>query len=254
VISTASRSTSWRMRKTKTTTAAAVPGGLRVQPVRLQVAAADIELSPEELSARMIIQTIAENIDLLVMPDVVWGLRITEKAAAKKQLDRVEQLLTMAAASIPELAQAVSRKQMAGGDFVVFTFNPDVAALRDLMRDIEGLDDEIDSIVEKAEGIELVLAVGIVGDRVIVSVGDSTEHLQKVGGAGKDQGLLGSKPFVPLREHGDKPLTGVTYASEPLMKAIATSAADIEKLADLSDGLVAAAGLPPESAADAKRS
>lgn len=232
---------------------AAAPRRVRGQLARFQMVRTDLGLSSDELAARLMIKTIADNIDLLVMPDVVWGFRIADKAAAATQLQRVEGLLKVAAQSSPELADAVGRKTIAGGEFVTFTFNPDVAAVRESMRELEGLDDEIEKIVEKADAIALVVAVGIVGERVIVSFGDSTNHLEKLVQSGEKQGLLGTKPLAVLREQRDKPITGVSYASEAMMKAVSPSATDIEQLADLSDELTELAELPPEAAADARK-
>lgn len=232
---------------------AAAPRRIRAQLVKFQATRSDLALSADELAARLVVKTIADNLDLLVMPDVVWSFRITDKAAAATQLERVKSLLTLAAQSSPELAAAVGSKTIAGAEFVTFTYNPDVAALRDSMRPIEDLDDEIDAIVEKADTISVVFAIGIIGDRVIVSLGDATDHLQKLVPAGEKAGLLGMKPFAPLRELGDKPITGVTYASEELMKAVAPSAADIEQLAELSGEIGRLAELPAEAAADAQR-
>lgn len=232
---------------------AAAPRRVRGQLARFQVVRTDPGLSADELAARLMIKTIADNIDLLVMPDVVWGFRFADKAAATTQLQRIEGLLKLAAQSSPELADAVGRKTIAGGEFVTFTFNPDVAVVRESMREIEGLDDELDTIIEKADAISVVVAIGIVGDRVILSFGDSTEHLEKLARSGEKQGLLGTKPLAVLLDHRDKPITGVSYASEAMMKAVSPSAADIEQLADLSDELTQMAELPPEAAAEARR-
>jgi hypothetical protein len=233
---------------------AAVRRRVRVRPARFQVLESAGSLSAEELSAQLVIETIAANLDLLVMPDVVWGFRIADKAAATTQLTRVEQLLKLAAQTSPELADAVGRKKILGGEFVTFSFDPDVAALRDSLRQVEGLEEEIEKIVDRLDAITAVFAIGIVGDRVIITLGDSTDHLEKlkVAGNGK-QGLLATKPFAALLEHRGKPITGVSYASEPLMKAIAPSAAGIRQVAELSDTLVKAADLPAEAAADARR-
>lgn len=225
---------------------------VRARPVRFQTI--DAALSSEEIAARLMVETIAANLDLVVMPDLVWGFRVTDKVAATAQLARVEQLLKLAAQTNPDLADAVARKKIVGGEFVTFSFDPDVAALRESMRQVEGLDDEIDKIFDRLDGMTAVFAVGIVGDRVIVTIGDSTDHLEKIEASGSDRkGLLGTKPFGPLLEHRGKPLTGVSYASEALMKAVAPSAAGIRQLADLSDTLADIAELPAEAAADARR-
>jgi hypothetical protein len=231
---------------------------IRARLARFQAVEADLgSLSSEELSTRMMIEAVADNIDLLVMPDTVWGFRITDKAAASTQLLRIEELLKTAAQTSPELADAVERKKIAGGEFVTFTFDPEIAAWRELFWNPEGLggglDDEIDAIAKKVDAIAVVFAIGIIDDHVIVSLGDSTAHLEKIGRSGAKNGLLGTKPLAVLLDHRDKPITGVNFASEALMAAVAPSAEGIEYMATLSDQIADLADLPAEAAVDARR-
>jgi len=233
---------------------AAAPRRVRAQLARFQAADAVESLSAEDLAARLMIKTVADNTDLLVVPDLVWGFAIADKAAAETQLKRVEVLLKLAAQANPELADAVARKTIGEGDFVTFTVDPDVAALRQGMREIEGTADDVDKIFAKAEELTFVWALGIVGDRVIMSLGDSTEHLEKlVTSGGVEKGLLGTAPLAPLMAHRDKPITGVNYVSEALMKVVSPSTADIDQFAELSGTLVELADLPPEAAGVARR-
>ena len=50
--------------------------------------------------------------------------------------------------------------------------------------------------------IEVVVAIGTVGDRVILSLGDSTDYLEKLvtANSGFGKGLVGTKPLLPLKK------------------------------------------------------
>ena len=109
------------------------------------------------------------------------------------------------------------------------------------------------SVRETLVKIDLVIAIGLIGDRVILSIGDSADHLGKLVVAGaEEKGLASTKPFEPLREHRDERITGISYVSEALARAAAPSAADLERLAELSDTLADSAGLPEGAAREAR--
>ena len=228
----------------------AAAGPVRVQPVRLQMVRTDFS---NELATRLILKTIADNTDLIVIPDLVWGFRTTMADAAVTQLKRLEVLLQLATQANPDLADALERRTIAGGEFVTFTFKPDYSLLQQQWVVDEDSEDDVDAIFEALGGIEVVVAIGTVGDRVILSLGDSTDHLEKLvtasGGFGK--GLLGTKPLMPLKDHRDKPITAMSYVSEEMMQVLAPSTAEIDHLATLTDRIAEQADLSAEAAADA---
>jgi hypothetical protein len=88
-----------------------------------------------------------------------------------------------------------------------------------------------------------------VGDRVILSVGDSVDHLEKLV-APAEARLIGQPAFAPLLEHRDAPLTAVSYLSEPLAAAVAPAAPEGETIAGFVAGLTEAGSLSEEAAAD----
>lgn len=226
-----------------------------VRPVRFQVVDSDIGVSPNELANRLILKTVAENKHLLVIPDIVWGFATTKREAAETQVKRLEVLLKLAAQSNPDLADAVARKSIAGGEFLTFTFKPDMALLRLQLVGDEATAKDIDTIFDAIEEVRIVAALGVVGGRLVLSIGDSTDHIAKlVTDGGFEKGLLGIKPLTPLLEHRTKPITAVSYVSEAMMKAVAPSTGDIDQLAGLADDIVELAELPAEAADDARSS
>ncbi len=205
-------------------------------------------------TSRLILKTVADNTDLIEIPDLVWGFRTTMGEAAVTQLKRLEVLLQLAAQANPDLANAVERRTIAGGEFVTFTFKPDYSVFRQQMLVDEESTEDVDAIFEALADIEVVLAIGTVGDRVVLSLGDSTNHLEKlvVSGGGFEKGLLGTKPLTPLKDHRDKPMTAVSYVSQEMMQVLAPSTAEIDQLASLTDQIAEEAELSAEAAQDAR--
>jgi hypothetical protein len=230
---------------------AAAAGRIPVMPVRLQMIRG-VELGSDDLTARLILETLADNKDLLVIPDTVWGFTTTKAAAAATQLKRLEVLLQLVTQANPDFADAVQRKAVGGNEFVTFTFKPDVSLLRPQLAAASEDSEKLDAVIDAIGELKVVVALGLVDDTVILSVGDSLDHLEKLAAAGKGRGLLGTKPMAPLLEHREKPITAVSHVSGDLMKVVAASTDDIDQLADLSDDVARLAELPEEAAADAR--
>jgi hypothetical protein len=207
-----------------------------------------------EMSAAVVLETIADNKDLIVIPDLVWGFRTTMGEAAVTQLKRLEVLLQLAAQASPDLANAVERRTIAGGEFVTFTFKPDYSLLREQLVVDDDSEEDVDAIFAALGKIEVVLAIGTVGDRVILSLGDSTDHLEKlvVAGGGFEKGLLGTKPLAPLKDHRDRPITAVSSVSQEMMEVLAPSTAEIDQLASLTKRIAKETDLSDEAAAAAR--
>jgi hypothetical protein len=220
----------------------------RVMPVAMQ-AGVDA-LTPEELQKRAVIEVLADNLDLLVVPDVVWGFAITRREPATAQLERLESLARLFTQGNPDLADAVARQKVAGAEFVTLTLDGDRLPWDEIERELDAADvPGIDDVIARLRGLDLVVALGVVGDRVILSVGDSVDHLEKLV-APAEARLIGQPAFAPLLEHRDAPLTAVSYLSEPLAAAVAPAAPEGETIAGFVAGLTEAGSLSEEAAAD----
>ena len=61
----------------------------------------------------------------------------------------------------------------------------------------------------------------MIGDWVILSIGNSIDHLEKLVLPGDlEKALVATRSFKPLLEHGNEPLTAIWYLSEPLVEAL----------------------------------
>lgn len=233
---------------------AAAPRKLRVRPAKFQ--AVEEDLSSDELAGRLVLQSLAENVDKIVVPDVVWGFKTSKRAAAEGQLKRIEVLVKLMAQQNPALAESLKRRKVAGGEVLTFTVDGASLPWDQMVQDVtEGMDGEaLEKVRERLRELDLVIALGVIGDYVILSIGDSDDHLEKLLKPGAADGLVGTKPLEPLRADKSKRITGINYISEPLAKVIAPSAADIEQLAELADQIEAAADLPEGFAEEARES
>ncbi|MFM8733669.1 MAG: hypothetical protein ACKOC8_00510 [Pirellulales bacterium] len=189
--------------------------------------------------ARATLEVLAANLDLIVVPDVVWLFKTTKPEIGTDQLKRLEVLGTLMLQSDPEMAKSLTRRKVAGGDLLTFTLDGDRVPWDDFGREMEevaGDKQQLAKVLKRLRTLDLVVAIGLVGDWVVLSVGDSLDHLDKLALPGSDRkGLLTVPAFAPLLEHLDKQLTGISYMSEALAETFASSRSDVESLAGLVD-------------------
>jgi hypothetical protein len=219
--------------------------------LRIEAFAADVDT---RRGARVALETLADNLDLLVVPDVVWGFKTTKRDVAVAQLDRLETLAASLLEGDPDGATAVARRKIAGGEVLTFTVDGSRVPWADVERELAaaaGDDQRAEQVFDRLRDLDLVLAVGLVGDWVIVSLGDSADHLDKLAipGSGR-KGLLDLPVFAPLRADAGRPLTAVSYVSESFAEAVADPEAGLDSMVAALDGLETVEELPAEAVDD----
>ena len=226
--------------------------GLRVVPVARQV---ELDLPVAEGQAEALLAALAENLDLVVVPDLVWGFKTTKQEAGEFQVKRLEVLAKMFVDMNPDLAGSLARRKVAGGEVVTFTLDgglvPWEELAADLADELEG-SEALDKVLDRIRGLDLVVALGTVGDWVILSLGDSVDHLDKLVLTGKEgPSLVESKAFAPLRDDAAEKLTSIWYLSGPLVEAVAAKAEDLDPMITaISAGLAAETEVSPEGTAE----
>lgn len=223
--------------------------GLRVRPVLLRAVAAEPpaldDVPADELAGRLIVATLVDNVEQIVVPDVVWGFKVGKKDAAATQLKRLEGVLKLAVTAVPELAKSLDRQEVAGHEFVTFTVTGEMVPWDDL--DVGRLAEEsadFEKVLDRLRSLRLVIAVGLIDDRVILSIGDSLDHLKKLAATEPADGLLTTLPFRPLVDVAGEKLTGISYLSEPLARVVNPSVDYLRQLATMSGRLAKSAGVP----------
>jgi len=213
----------------------------------------DLEIDAESTLNQLLAETLAANTDQIVIPDLVWGFQTTQVDAAQKQLERIETFVTGMAQAQPMLADAVVREKIGNGDFITVTIKPDPALLKMAMSNVvkfNDMEEELKKIMNRINELQIVVALGVVKEHVVLSIGGGTEHLQAMGSTGGS--LLDTKPFKVVRDATEKPLTSIWYRSQKLAKAWETSPEDIEQAKKFAAAVAKANNLTPEATAEAE--
>ena len=213
----------------------------------------DLEIDAESTLNQLLAETLAANTDQIVIPDLVWGFQTTQVDAAQKQLERIETFVTGMAQAQPMLADAVTREKIGNGDFITVTIKPDPTLLKMAMSNVlkfTDMEEELEKIMNRISELRIVVALGVVKEHVVLSIGGGTEHLQAMGSTGGS--LLDTKPFKVVRDATEKSLTSIWYRSQKLAKAWETSPEDIEQAKKFAAAVAKANDLTPEATAEAE--
>lgn len=227
-------------------------GGPRIVPIaRRQVAIT----APGQAEA--LLEVLADNLDLVAVPDLVWGFKTTKQEAGRFQVKRLEVLAKMFTDMNPDFAGAMARKKLADGELLTFTLDGGLLPWDEIANDLaDGLgdSDQLDRVLARIRGLDLVIGLGLVGDWVVLSIGDSVDHLEKlVVAGGRGEALIDTKPLAPLRDAAAEKLTAIWYLSEPMAKAIAATPEDLDPMiAAVTAAIDDDGDVPAEAAADGR--
>ena len=208
----------------------------------------------EDAAAQLFFQALADNIDDLVLPDVVWGFQTSMDEAATAQLARLEMMLNFVTQTQPMLADALTRESVDGGDVLVLTLSGKLVPWENLGLDAYSDDaDTVDKVIDKLRSLNLVIGLGTIGDRFVISIGDSTDHLAKLCLSSDGTSLIKTDAFAPYREADGAEITSVGYLSEDFMTVLSPTGDDLRMLAQFAGPMAAKAELPEEAGEEAKR-
>jgi hypothetical protein len=163
----------------------------------------------------------------MTVPTMVMGFRIKDAERAKRELDEVHsRLRNVLDEHLPQVAAHLQREQIAGHEFLTLRLDGSMIPWEEIREKAEKLDEEqFNTIRDVVTKQTLVVALGVADEFVLLSVGASTDHLEKLG-----QGAsLSEQPAIKqLQQHADQRVVGVSYLS----KAFAQSLGSPQKTMD----------------------
>jgi hypothetical protein len=181
--------------------------------------------------AGMMLHVLATHAEAIRMPDLIAGFRVKNTDRAKESLDKLMGVATIASMSVPELQNCCKRTKIGGDEYVTISLNgkmiPWDQVPLDVARDLEMEKGDVDKVVARLKEFKLVIAMGLRDDYLLVSVGESTEALAKLGSGPR---LIDRPELKPLAAFADKPLTSIGYASKEMNVRSALSKEDLDEM------------------------
>jgi hypothetical protein len=196
----------------------------------------------QKIQVHALLRGLADNLELIRVPDVLVGFKVSNPADAEAQLKRLDTFLTQALQQAPPPIKDRLKK---GQGASMFTFTLDGGLVpwdKVSLKQYEDKDGEFDNLIEKLKTLKLTISLGLREDYVILSVGESAGFLSKLGGGS----LLADRPeFKPLQKYAGERLTSIAYASKELRSQGGMSRNDIDKMANEAKKYLEKSEMPP---------
>ncbi len=184
----------------------------------------------KELATDRIFEILDKHADKLKVPTMVVGFRIKDQARAKRELDEVHSLIrNLLDQAQPDLAAHLQRDQIAGNEFLTFRVDGSMLPWDKIKEEAENLSDEqFEKLKAFGSKQKLAVALGVTDEFVILSIGESTDHLEKIG-----QGaVLADAPAIKrLEKHADQRVVAIQYVSKTFAKSLGNANQTINDIA-----------------------
>ena len=211
--------------------------------------------SQEEVIKQEVLKMASSAADQLAMPGWMIGLKLSDAARAKRQLDRIEQLVNgQLQQAPPEIAKRFSRDTIGKGEFLTVSLDGSMVPWHEIP--LEGLEDsdraQIDKLIEKGKKLTATISLGVINDYLVLSIGESTDNLKNLG---QGKLLVDRMELAPLKKFANKPLTSIGYVSDTFMKAVMDQSRSMNQSMDMLRSALDLAGdenLPADVKAELK--
>lgn len=178
----------------------------------------------EEMSKAFLLKVGAildERGEELKVPDLVIGFRVEDAELARQHVELLHAFVSLGliGGDVPAPIRRGYRKAKVGDvEFLKLQLSGSLLQLDALAEEAdETLQPLLHKLADHLHDEQIAIAIGVMDNYLLISIGDSLEHLNRLGQA---QALIHRDEFAGLRQQAERPLGGVTYCSEALAKAI----------------------------------
>ncbi|MBN1395583.1 MAG: hypothetical protein JW959_11210 [Pirellulales bacterium] len=190
-------------------------------------------LGADRLSNRAMLSALAEDVDLIAVPNVVLGFRVEKKELAGEQMLKLETMADLFFNSREETKGSFKKTKIGDFEYLVLELDGNVIpwekADLETLRNMEAAEGDVDKIVERIKQLKLAVAVGLREEFLLVSIGPSLENLEKLGAGPR---LADREEFEPLAKFADGRLTSVAFVSEEMNRRLNNQKRQIDNALD----------------------
>ena len=200
---------------------------------------------PEAVMARRVTEVLTENAEDFNVPSIVTGWRIKNAEPAERKLDEVHSLVRhFLDEHHPEFSAHLQREQIAGHEFLTLRLDGSMIPwdqIRDEATDADP--QQIDQWQELFSSKTIALALGIVDEFVLLSVGDSTDHLESFG---RGESIVEQPAVKRLAKHADERVVSMSYISKNFLQQASSPKQTVEDLTGAAEEILHAAEVSDE--------
>jgi len=195
---------------------------------------------PDEVASEQMLEALNERAKQFKVPTMLFGFRIANAELAKGQLDELHSLLrNLLDEHQPELAAHLQRDQLAGHEFLTLRLDGSMIPWDKLD---ENADEEDELQIEQWRQVvsekTLAVALGVVDEFVLVSLGESTDHLETIG---EGPFLIEQPAIKRLAKHADQRVVSIGYMSQTFAQSISSPQQTVEDVAGAVEEILGAA-------------
>lgn len=202
------------------------------QTARLEAQTNDED--PEDMLSKRLLEIFEERADDYSVPTMVWGFRIKDADRAEQQLDTVHgHLRSLFDDQRPELSAHLQRDQIGGHEFLTLRLDGSMIPWDQLREEAEDISPEdFDKWREVVSKKTVAVALGVIDEYVLLSIGESTENLENFG---RGPFLADHAAIKRLEKHAGERVVSITYLSEEVAKNLSSPEKTISDLANSAD-------------------
>jgi len=226
----------------------------RFQPAILALTGRDKGVDANKAQAIALLNTMSENLDLINVPDVIVGFKLTDTDRATAQLKRLEVIGGLLSQGNPLLKDRFKPTKVGGHDYLVLSLDGNMVPWDEVpleqIKQLETTPGEVDKLIGRLQKLTLVVAIGLRDDYLLVSIGSSTESLA---GLGQGKRLIDAPEMQPLEQFADERLASIGYASKAFSTAATAGQRDIDDTLKAVDKLLPLAELDADKEAQIRK-
>lgn len=223
-----------------------VASAVRYGPMTLQATGQASGHDASKLQAKLALSALAQHVDLLDVPNVVFGFKVKNADLAKEELIKLEMFGNMLEAN-EKTKGAFKKTKIGDSDFLVLELDGDLIPWGEMpsekLENLELAQGDLQKIVDKLKESKLVVALGLRGNYLVASIGSTLECLEKLG---KGKRLLDRPEFKPLAKFADKRLVSIGYVSEDMNQQLNNQKENFDNVVKMVDKLLPLAKLTNE--------
>jgi len=225
-------------------------------PLLIQATGNPKNLDQSQMTASAVFAALAKSPNLIQTPDVVIGFKLSKTDPAEAQIKRLEDLLNGLAVLEPKLKGRVKRVKAAGGNFLSLMLDSKLIPEEDLKKFLEPLKEyeekpgQYDAVVKKLKDLKVTISLGVHKGYLLIALGESTTHLDKLGQGAK---LIDASEFKPMAKHAGERITSINYLSKAMNAKVAPNKKDLENYMGLATAWLPKSGLSEKQQARMKK-
>lgn len=200
-------------------------------PILAQITGQEETVQGGRAQGKAVLAVLAENVEKLALPGLVVGFRLKNTDLAKEELIKLETIANILLEANETTKGRFKKTKVGDHDYLVLELDGGLIPWDELpldkLKEMETQEGDAEKVLEHLKESRLVLALGVRGNFLVVSIGSSLDGLENLGNGDR---LIDSDEMKPLEKHVDKRLISIGYLSEAMNQQLNNPGKKLENL------------------------